>query len=124
MITYGQSAIGYNESRNAIGATLSPSDSSMNKLTLTSKHTDSVKPVIEGVLSEALRSTEEGIRRTLQRLQDFEQQHQFSTTEFIQRYTNDEFTETPDLDEWIGESRMLERLQDKAEKLRSIEFAN
>ena len=96
----------------------------MNKLTLTSKHTDSVKPVIEGVLSEALRSTEEGIRRTLQRLQDFEQRHQFSTTEFIQRYTNDEFTETPDLDEWIGESRMLERLQDKAEKLRSIEFAN
>jgi hypothetical protein len=96
----------------------------MNELKLISKHRDSVKSVIESALSEALRSTEEGIQRTMQRLQAFEAQYQLSTAEFIQRYSNDEFSETLELDEWIGESRMLARLQNKAEQLRSIEFAN
>jgi hypothetical protein len=100
------------------------SDSPMNELKLISRHSDPVKPLIEAALSEALRSTEAGIRQTLQRLQAFETQYQLSTAEFIQRYSNDEFPETLELDEWIGESRMLARLQDKADKLRSIEFAN
>jgi uncharacterized protein YdiU (UPF0061 family) len=96
----------------------------MHELKLISKHSDSVKGIVESALLEALRSTEEGINRTIQHLQAFEEKYQLSTAEFIQRYGNDEFSETLELDEWIGESRMLARLQEKAEKLRGIEFAN
>lgn len=42
-----------------------------------------------------------------------------STAEFLTRYENDEFTETLELDEWIGEYRLLTRLRDKAETIRS-----
>ena len=45
----------------------------MNELRLISKHIDSVKPVIEEALSEALRPTEEPAFIELQHLQDIEQ---------------------------------------------------
>lgn len=96
----------------------------MNELKLISHHLGSLQPLIEGAIIEALRSTEAGIQRTEQRLREFEDTYQLSTVEFLHRYENDEFQETLELDEWIGELRMLQRLQEKAERLRGIEFVN
>jgi hypothetical protein len=96
----------------------------MAELTLISNDSGSLKPLVEGAISEALRLTETGIQRTEQRLREFEEKYQMSTQSFLHRYENDEMPETLDLDEWIGESLMLQRLQDKANRLRGIEFAN
>lgn len=96
----------------------------MAELTLISQDSGSLKPLIEGAISEALRLTETGIQRTERRLQEFEEKYQVSTQEFLSRYHNDEMPETLDLDEWIGESQMLQRLQEKADRLRGIEFTN
>ncbi len=96
----------------------------MAELTLISQDSGSLKPLIEGAISEALRLTETGIQRTERRLKEFEEKYQVSTQEFLRRYQNDEMSETLDLDEWIGESRMLQHLQEKADRLRGIEFAN
>jgi len=95
----------------------------MTELKLTSKHSGSLKPLLEGAIAEALHSTESGIQQTAQRLRDFEEKYQLSTEEFLHRYENDEFQETLELDEWIGEFRLLQRLQEKVERLRGIEFA-
>ena len=43
---------------------------------------------------------------------------------FICDYENDKIEETMDFIEWIGEFRLLERLNEKADTLRSIRFAN
>jgi PAS domain-containing protein len=96
----------------------------MNELKLVSKRAESIKPLVEGAIAAALRSTEDGIHKTQQRLQAFEQIYGIPTEEFIQRYENDEFQETLEFAEWIGEQRMLKHLQEKAERLREIEFAN
>jgi hypothetical protein len=96
----------------------------MAELTLISNDSESLKPLVEGAISEALRLTETGIQRTEQRLREFEEKYKMSTQSFLHRYENDEMPETLDLDEWIGESLMLQRLQDKANRLRGIEFAN
>jgi hypothetical protein len=96
----------------------------MAELTLISQDSGSLKPLIEGAISEALRLTETGIQRTERRLKEFEEKYQVSTQEFLSRYQNDEMSETLDLDEWIGETRMLQRLQEKADRLRGIEFAS
>jgi hypothetical protein len=96
----------------------------MAELTLVSQDSGSLKPLIEGAITEALRTTEAGIQRTEQRLQTFEQKYKLSTQDFLNRYENDEFPETLDLDEWIGEFRMLQRLQEKAARLRGIGFAS
>jgi hypothetical protein len=96
----------------------------MNELKLVSQHPDSLKPVVEGVLAEALRSVEAGIQRTYQQLHVFETRYHLTTEEFIQRYEDDQFQETPDFDEWIGEYKMLRGLREDADRLRGIQIAD
>ena len=96
----------------------------MAELTLISSRKRSLKPLVEAALNNELRLLEAGIRRTQQRLKEFEKQHRFSTNEFVKRFENDQLDETLDFDEWIGENRMLARLKEKADTLREIRFAN
>jgi hypothetical protein len=44
------------------------------------------------------------------------------TEVFVQRYENDEFQETLEFGEWIGEYRMLKGLRDDVMQLRGIKF--
>ncbi|NJK65334.1 MAG: hypothetical protein HC941_01265 [Microcoleus sp. SU_5_3] len=96
----------------------------MAELKLRSKYPDSLRQIIESALSERLHSIEAGIKRTKERLHKFETQYQLSTAEFIRRFNNDELAHSFDFDEWIGESRMLEHLQDKKEAIEEIEFVS
>jgi len=96
----------------------------MTELILTSPQQRPLRPLVEAALNNELRIIQAGIRRTEQRLKIFESQHGLSSQEFLQRYENDEFAETLDFAEWVGEYRLLERLYEKAETLRGIHFAN
>jgi len=51
----------------------------MEELKLISKYPGSLRPLVSGALAAALRSTEEGIRQTQKRLQEFEAKYQLST---------------------------------------------
>ena len=92
----------------------------MAELKLISKHPDSLKQIIQSALSERLHSIEAGIKRTKERLQQFETKYQLSTDEFIQCFNNDVLSHSFDFDEWIGESQMLKHLQEKKKKLRRL----
>ena len=96
----------------------------MTALTLTSPREHPLQPLIEAAIENEIRLLEAGIRRTEQRLQDFEAQYEMATEEFLRRYENDELQETLDLAEWVGEHRLLQRLREKADTLREIRFAS
>ena len=96
----------------------------MADLTLVSSSQRPLQPLIEGALQNELRLLEAGMRRSEQRLQEFEGHYGLSTADFIQRYENDELEETLEFAEWIGEYRLKERLLEKADILRAIRFAN
>ena len=96
----------------------------MTELTLISAHQGQLKPLVEAALHNELRLVEAGIRRTEQKLQEFEARYGRRSEEFIRRYEQDELEETLEFAEWIGEYRLLERLQEKADTLREIQFAN
>lgn len=96
----------------------------MAELTLISPHQHPLQPLVEGALRNELRLLEVGIRRSEQRLQAFEAHSGLSTRDFVQRYENDELEETLERAEWIGEYRLRERLLEKAEVLRAIQFAD
>lgn len=96
----------------------------MTELTLVSTRQQPLKPLVEAALANELRLLEAAIRRTEQRLREFEAEYQLTTDEFIRRFENDEFEETLEFAEWIGEYRLLKRLREKADTLRGIEFAN
>ena len=95
----------------------------MAELKLISPRQRQLKPLVEAALQNELRLLEAGIQRTEQRLQEFEAQHDLSSAEFIRRYEQDELEETLEFAEWIGEYRLLERLREKADILREIQFA-
>jgi hypothetical protein len=96
----------------------------VSQLTLISSSERSLKPLVEAALANELRSLEAAIRITEQHVGEFETKYGMQTIEFISRFENDEIDESADTDDWIGEYRLLERLREKAEALKGIEFAN
>ncbi len=96
----------------------------MEELTLVSSYRRPLRPLVEAALQNELRLLQVNIKRTEQNLSNFETRFGLSTTEFIQRFENDELPETLDYVEWIGEYRLLMRLHEKAKALREIRFAN
>lgn len=96
----------------------------MTELTLVSTHQRPLKPLVEAALANELRLLQAGLQRTEQRLNEFEAKYQLSTSEFIRRYEADEFEETLEFAEWIGEYRLLEKLREKVDILQGIQFAN
>ena len=96
----------------------------MAELTLISPHRRQLKPLVEAALRTELRLLEVGIRRTEQRLQEFETRYGLPSAEFIRRYERDELEETLEFAEWIGEYRLLQRLREKANTLQEIRFAD
>jgi hypothetical protein len=65
-----------------------------------------------------------GIKRTEERIQEFETKYQLSTKEFITQFNNDELSHNFDYDEWIGEARMLAHLQKTKESIEEIDFVD
>ena len=97
----------------------------MEELTLISSYQRPLRPLVElPALQNELRLLQVNIKRTEQNLSKFEARFGLSTSEFIQRFENDELPETLDYVEWVGEYRLLIRLREKTEALREIRFAN
>lgn len=96
----------------------------MTELTLISAHEQPLKPLVEGALANEARLLQAGVRRTQQRLHEYEERFEMPTAEFLRQFEAGALDETLDFDEWIGEYRLLQRLQEKLETLRGIEFAN
>jgi len=96
----------------------------MTDIKLISNSKREIKPLVEAALTNESRLLQAGVHQTEQRLREFESKYGMLTQEFVSRYENDEFEETLDFDEWIGEFRTLLRLREKAETLGDIRFAN
>lgn len=92
----------------------------MNELKLVSQYP--IRPMVEGAITAALQDAEAGIQTTERRLREFETKYQMLTEAFVQRYENDEFQETLEFGEWVGEYRMLKGLRDDVMQLRGIKF--
>ena len=89
-------------------------------LTLTSSSPQALRPLIEAAIHTELRVLQAGIRRSQQRIADFETQYGMTTEEFLPRYRNDEIPETLETIEWVGESKLLERLYVDETVLRKV----
>lgn len=95
----------------------------MTELKLRSKGKHPLKSIVKAALQNELRLIESGIERTESILQEFERRYNMSTKTFLQQYENDQLAESLEFAEWIGEYRLLERLKEKASRLREVQFA-
>ncbi|MEZ4769364.1 MAG: hypothetical protein R2844_13175 [Caldilineales bacterium] len=96
----------------------------MSQLTLTATTRQPLKPLVEAALNNELRILEAAIQRSERRLGEFEAVHGMDTRQFIERFEKDEFPETLEFVEWIGEYRLLIRLREKADAYRGISIVN
>lgn len=96
----------------------------MGELKILCKHPDSLKLFFQDMLAKELQLLARSIQRSESRLREFEDKYQLSTDEFLRRYENDEFPETLELDEWIGESMMLKRLRKNLDIYGGVKFVN
>lgn len=96
----------------------------MSELTIVSAYQYSLKPLIEAALTNQLKLLKAGVRRTEQRIREFEERYRLLTQDFVTRFENDEFEETLEFAEWIGEYRLFEKLQQKIGILQEVRFAN
>ncbi len=65
-----------------------------------------------------------GRQITRDRIHHFEEKYDMLTSEFLERFAQNEFQHSFDFDEWIGESRMLKRFEKKLARLRDIQIAD
>jgi hypothetical protein len=96
----------------------------MSDVRLVTEGKHELKPLVQAALANELRLIEAGIKQTQKRLESFENQYGMSTQDFISGYERDDREEVLELAEWIGESRLLARLREKAEVLRDIRIEN
>jgi hypothetical protein len=94
----------------------------MTDVRLVSKGERELKPLVQAALTNEVRLIEAGMQQAKNAIRAFEKKYQMPTQEFLSRYENDEIEEAMDFAEWIGEIRLMERLQEKAETLRDIRF--
>lgn len=109
---------------NYVISQLKISKKTMAELKLRSKDPDSLRRIIQSALSERLQSVKAGIKKTEERIQEFETKYQLLKEEFIASFNNDELSHSFDFDEWIGESRMLEYLLQTKESIEDIHFVD
>jgi len=96
----------------------------MTELTLISPSVTSIKPLVEAALHNEVCLLEAGLRQTQHRLHQFEEQYAMATDEFIKKQADNGIQETLETIEWLGEYRMVQRIQEKIDALKGIQFAN
>ncbi len=94
----------------------------MTELTLVSKQARPLRPLVEAALANELRLVMAAIHQTEERLRQLEAKYSMATADFIVRFENDELEETLEYVEWVGEHRLLNHLQEKAETFQGIDL--
>jgi len=95
----------------------------LHEIRIRSPHGNNLQELIESALANEARMLAASIRRTQEKLQNYETTHGLSTADFLRRYAEDNWDESLDSLEWLGEARLLERLQHRLTLLQDIEIA-
>lgn len=96
----------------------------MSDLRLSSSTGLPIENLVGSALEQKARSLRAGIEISRRRIEEFEKRFATSSEEFLRLYMNDEWEETDDSTDWIGEMRMLERLSTKLATLQGITIEN
>ncbi|MGH2522740.1 MAG: hypothetical protein ACRDH2_09590 [Anaerolineales bacterium] len=92
----------------------------VQRVTVTSETAEDLKFLIKAAIRSELRMLEHGIRRTRERLAQFEAQFGMTSAEFERRFDGQDLKETLDFLDWWMEVEALRRLEGKYQALRDV----
>lgn len=90
----------------------------LNQVTIQSRDKRPIKPLVELALRNQLKNLSHGIRRTKQKLADFEARFGMTTREFESKLQTGEIEETLDTIDWRMEVESLRILEEEYNALR------
>lgn len=90
----------------------------LNQVTIQSRAKRPIKPLVELALQNQLKNLSHGIRRTKQKLADFEARFGMTTREFENNLRTGEIEETLDTIDWRMEVEALRILEEEYNALR------
>ena len=97
----------------------------MPQLILKSANIISIEPLIRSAINTQLKMITTGIKRTKARLQYFEHKYAFSTKELLQQESQGTIDDNDlEIIAWLGERKMLERLETEYQELVGIEICS
>jgi hypothetical protein len=90
----------------------------LNQVTIQSRAGKDIKPLVEIAFRNQLKSMEHGIKRTKERLAEFEARFDMSSAEMESRLKSGSLEETLDTIDWCMELEALRLLEDQYNVLR------
>jgi len=92
------------------------------QLTITLESEVPLRELVESALQSQSHVLEVGLRRTRQRVADFERQYGMGSAEFERKLAAREIDETLDFIDWLGEMALLSRLEEKTRALQWLKL--
>jgi len=80
------------------------------------------KKIVSDGISEERKKLEYALDRTYKIIKKYEDEHEMSSEEFLQRFQGGEVDETGDLFEWWAELKVTKELEEKLHMVESIEI--
>ena len=76
-----------------------------------------VMPILDSAIRNPLKLLKTSINRTKMRIDDFEQKYNMSTEQLMQKIRNGMDDDNLDFVEWVGETKILKRLEEEYTEL-------
>jgi len=95
----------------------------MTEITCKSANAPKAVDVIRNAIDKEISRLEKGTERALERLKQFEDRYQVSSTEFAERFAAEDLT-GQDLEyvEWMGEYRLFQQLAEDLALLKNVTY--
>jgi hypothetical protein len=97
----------------------------MTRIIIESAKKQEIQPIVEAALAAEAQKLEIGLKRTRERLKEFEERYGVATAGFIERMAAEDLA-GGDLEyvEWVGEYRLLQKIEADLAVLKDIEYAD
>ena len=81
---------------------------------------ESIVPILESAIRNQLKMLKASINRTKMKITSFEQKYNMSTEQFMQKIGEGMDDDNLDYVEWIGETKILKRLEEEYKELEGM----
>ena len=83
---------------------------------------ESIMPILDSAIRNQLKLLKASINRTQIRISSFEQKYNISSEQFVQKIKEGMDDDNLDFVEWIGETKILKRLEEEYKELEGLQI--
>ncbi len=94
----------------------------MAEILIKGNKAESIRPILDSAIRNQLKLLKASINRTQIRISSFEQKYNMSSEQFVQKIREGMDDDNLDFVEWIGETKILKRLEEEYKELEGLQI--